>query len=207
MCRLISTKLRSTGNFVDGHEGKLYAMKRVTKFEICLCDPSQLQPSSPYRSGGQRYFFESWHKTCGFILDQLLPLSEHGDSRQASELQALAFDARSHGLIAHFCRDNFENSKGLDSSLDPRKSSFNENDEGSSMVSKSWDSVIFAHGSGGDYFENRNVRDYYWELLEGAQREVPFRLHYLERQAESNLLVAHSLSFIQLFREALRLPI
>ncbi|MEM7478686.1 MAG: hypothetical protein AAF483_27190, partial [Planctomycetota bacterium] len=59
---------------------------------------------------------------------------------------------------------------------------------------KAWDTVMFtldgsanAKKPNSRIYENRNVRDFHWELIEGANREIPFRLSFLERLAEKSM--------------------
>ena len=189
-------------------------MKRVTSFELRVCTPEQVDQQSIYRSAGQKLRFNSWHKTCAQIRHQLLAPENPAslDRVEAAEIEAIAFDSRTKAVLARFSRMNLEamqpaSNFGADGSpagrelqLEQAQSDSDHNGfEDVQGIKKMWDSVLFARSAGCDFFENRNVQDYYWELLEGARREVPFRLNYLEKRAERSSVLASSLRILQTF--------
>lgn len=182
-------------------------MQRVSSFEVVFHNASHQQlQASP--NSEMRTRFQSWHKTCQFIHERFNDLPPQAWSASGQSPEAVAYDGRTRSILARFTPQNLElEDVQIESvpSLSPGSQSAVLGLTAESVSSvKSWDSVLFAHAAGGDIFENRNVRDFYWELLEGARREVPFRLSFLEKQAELNSFVAHWLSLFQLFKDSFR---
>lgn len=186
-------------------------MKRVSSFQVHMYQQGQGDlaafaepPAKRSASGPQdgsaptQIRLASWHKTCQAVLDRL---SEESGSKR----EAVVFDSKTKSVLARFSRQNLESTTTTDEEEFANKESNDDYEE--NTVTKDWDSVAFAK-IGGDGFEggdsiyeNRNVRDYHWELLVGAQREVPFRLSYLERNAEKNRFCAFTLVTLQKVKE------
>jgi hypothetical protein len=53
-------------------------------------------------------------------------------------------------------------------------------------VKTRWRSEPLGNIHGAERFANTNVTDFGWSWVEGAKRDLPFRLSYLERSAERN---------------------
>lgn len=59
-------------------------------------------------------------------------------------------------------------------------------DIASDAVKTRWRSEPLGNIHGAERFANTNLSDFGWSWVEGAKRDLPFRLSYLERQAEHN---------------------
>ena len=183
-------------------------MRRVRLFQTLIGSTEQLSNISDLDSHqGQSESFVSWHKTCKYITESI---QAHGESDSDGDLEAAVFDARTAELLARFSTTN------LSMWSRPVKSESGSVASEASMVrmdqphgphgSPLWESVKFGEFDGQTYYENRNVNQFYWELVEGARREVPFRLSYLELKAENNGFVSFGLGLFHQVKDILVRP-
>lgn len=59
-------------------------------------------------------------------------------------------------------------------------------DIASEAIKTRWRSEPLGQIHGIERFANTNLSDFGWSWVEGAKRDLPFRLNYLEREAERN---------------------
>ncbi len=59
-------------------------------------------------------------------------------------------------------------------------------DIASDAIRTRWRSEPLGNIHGAERFANTNLSDFGWSWVEGAKRDLPFRLNYLERGAERN---------------------
>ncbi len=172
-------------------------MKRVRHFLIGRLSngaegslPEKVPPGSTTTS------ISSWHQCWesaiqmldGTVLDGTAPPKcevDLAECKQRPEFEIAICDARDQlRVIAVFSQRNFETASAAQ--------------EGNAA----WSS--FSLGSSG-VFANLNRRHYGWNWLPGAQREVPFRLNFLERhlEAKPDGLAARCFSFVAEARDLL----
>ena len=125
---------------------------------------------------------EGWHKTW----DSALALAVTRDAATSSEAEGEEFvvvaDASLLLAVAVFSRSNLE-------ALEPTE------------AETKWRSVKVSAADG--IWCNFNYSDYGWGWVSGAAREVPFRLRYFERKAETNPdgLVSRARAWVQEIRD------
>jgi hypothetical protein len=104
-----------------------------------------------------------WHKAW--------ELAESALCSHAIEGRILDTFIKKSPMIAVFSHHNFEDELA---------------DIARSAVKTRWRSESLGNIRGVERFANTNVTDFGWSWVEGAKRDLPFRLSYLERQAERN---------------------
>lgn len=136
-------------------------MQRVRKFLIVkgqLPAGSRLSPSALSSAAS----CEGWHQSWDTAVQWMTSVAASDEPRES---EVAIVDGSASMVIATFSQGNLE-------SLEPAEGQVK------------WRSVKVA--SGGGFWCNLNYSDYGWGWVSGAKREVPFRLRFLERQAESN---------------------
>lgn len=104
-----------------------------------------------------------WHKAWD--------IAEHALHEQCVEGQLFDARQRNSPVIAVFSHHNFQNELS---------------DMASQAVKTRWRTDPLGAIGGTERFANTNLSDFGWSWVEGAQRDLPFRLNYLERSAERN---------------------
>ena len=135
-------------------------MQRVRKF-LVVKDRSPLGSRLPPTVFPDAIHCEGWHQTW----DTALELTDLDIKTNVEFEVAVADESNSRQIIAIFSTRNLESV---------------EQEAGATK----WRSVRISVGDG--FWCNLNYSDYGWGWISGASREVPFRLRYLERQAEAN---------------------
>ncbi len=135
-------------------------MDRVRKFLI-VKDHAQLVSRLPESALAQVTECEGWHQTWDTAV-QLINIAIEGEGE--FEVAISDQSVPSH-VIAIFSHRNLESLA----------------DEG--VPKTKWRSLKVSTGSD-SFWCNFNYSDYGWGWVSGAQREVPFRLRYFERQAK-----------------------
>lgn len=166
-------------------------MKRVRDFLVKVGETgvSDTEASSGGQSEGTR--FSSWHKVWDFVRGRL--------EEVGSPSQAIVLDPQTGNVIASFSSYSEQAEEEA-----AREVSEEEDDQGPPKGPwRQWESVRFATFQGVEFFENRDVKGYHWDLLDGAIHEVPFRLSYWERKAERhpNGVFAYCLGLIGEWRD------
>ena len=191
-------------------------MRRVRKFLVLKVDDSFVlsPPKVPLevRSQAAAVQVEGWHPTWAAAITLL-------KSEQLSDV-AIVDDDGSGNVIAYFSRRNLEqeyasqlgDSKS-DDELRPKESANHVAQANravplaptrpakSAKLKTRFSSTSIREVPG--YRCNMNCSDYAWEWVSGAEREVPFRLKYLERQAVANPegVVSRARALVQEIRE------
>ena len=119
----------------------------------------------------------SWHKVWDYI-------AESCQETEGAEVWQIV-DPVGKLLIASVSKNNLqrEDEARIHAENSERE---DQDDDLPPESSRIWFSSVFATKNGHELFINRNTQDFYWELVDGATHEVPFRLSYLERKAERN---------------------
>ncbi len=138
-------------------------MQRVRKFLI-VKDAAPVGSKLSQATVSNAIHCEGWHQTWDTAIGLLGPKDVDNQLENSSEV-AIADAAVALQVIAIFSPRNLESV------------------EGESAATK-WRSVRITTGEG--WWCNLNYSDYGWGWVSGAKREVPFRLRFLERQAEAN---------------------
>lgn len=129
---------------------------------------------------------ESWHATCDLVQSRW---------EASTDLLAVVLDSTSKRIVACFSDVNL-----ADRSMPGQHTAAEDEDEdaadGYTVLNPTWQSLKMVPSDGGLY-ENRNVRDFFWEQIEGAKRDVPFRLSYLERFADRHQGIAYPMSMVR----------
>lgn len=133
---------------------------------------------------------ESWHKTCDLIAEKL---------DADPELVAEVFPLKSSKVIARFSRENLAELEYQQAELD--------DDDPASVGKTVWQTVKLESSSGHELFENRNAREFHWDLLDGARRDVPFALTSVECMAGRNSLAGFLYSLVQQYKDLLGRPL
>lgn len=156
-------------------------MKRLDSY-LAVFGSSDLPLDSDFGSSkthfGESKLFTSWHKACDFVRQSF----ESGEI--AGGKDGFIVDAKTKRVVIRF------SAAGI------------ETNERESAVGDAWEAK--SRGSlddGRRVIEFSNVRDFAWEFLEGAKRDVPFRLSYLERNAERKSWCKSLLMEVQKFRD------
>lgn len=126
---------------------------------------------------------DGWHETCEMVQQRL-----------ASEdsCQAIVFDSIAKRVVAQFSSENL--------SLVETPANLLETEEfeaDSLPCRQAWSSLPLNTEGADLVYENRNVRDFFWDQIEGARRDVPFRLGYFERLAERHQVFAYPLGLVR----------
>lgn len=137
-------------------------MKRVRNFVVVTNAASGIElerkvPDSLRADAGLKHI-QGWHPAW----DEAMSLLASPMNREV----AIVDDNGSWNVIALFCRRNLETA------------------ETTAKQKTKWKSASIKTAE--DFWCNLNYSDYGWDWVGGAKREVPFRLKYLERQAEAN---------------------
>lgn len=175
-------------------------VKRVRQFHVCISDVADSVASSDRSSpipsakasndvASERWLFDSWHKLWDSVVTRL--------SETPDEIEVTVFDQKLRQIVAHFSNVNLQSRD--EAAAVPTKAELETGEKPKS--STSWESIAISEAGSSTLYENRNVQDYYWDLLEGARREVPFRLTYFERKAKHNSAFAFGLGLIQEWRD------
>ncbi len=167
-------------------------MKRVRNFLICPIVAGQYAALAPsVRTEATTSSFTSWHQCWDSAIRLTESLHSEASRTELSDTRedcptlaeseiAIVDSHKVLQIIAVFSRKNLEAANVLEGRLSP------------------WKSIgVGKYG----YFANLSCNNYGWSWVPGAQREVPFRLSYLERHLEARPtgLIARSVS---LFAEA-----
>ncbi len=114
-------------------------------------------------SGDAEHFITGWHKAWDFVLANLEEATSVGRIYDAQ--------AKNSAIIATF-------------------STYDSNIEMQVIEAKTpatrWRSEAIHTPTGQTRYAYTNATDFGWNWVEGAKRELPFRLSYLERDAERN---------------------
>lgn len=136
-------------------------MQRVRKFLI-LCKDSPAGAKVSPDALAKASQCEGWHQAW----DKAVQMMDACTSSHTADGTSVAIiDERASLVVAVFSQQNLE-------SLEPVEKA------------TKWRSVRVASGEG--CWCNLNYSDYGWGWVSGAKREVPFRLRFFERHAESN---------------------
>lgn len=146
-------------------------MKRLRNFEITVCDPKDRSKEL------DRKQFQSWHKSCHWV-NEYFELH----SRDC-ELEMIASDPKSGLTICEFSCRNKETEETIE--------------QESMETPPGWESRVFHEVYGRTIYENRNIKELCWDLLDGAQRDVPFMLSLMERKSRSRGLLGSCIGTLQ----------
>lgn len=114
-------------------------------------------------SAKREHLITGWHKAWDFVLASLEEPTSVGRIYDAQ--------AKNSAIIATF--------SAYDSNIET------EADEATTPATR-WRSETIHTPSGQTRYAYTNTTDFGWNWVEGAKRELPFRLNYLERDAERN---------------------
>lgn len=168
-------------------------MKRVRSFKIRICAADPAFGENRFEPSQDCIATEGWHNTCQEVVARLVAARSNCSEDSPHALEAQVFDSVTNRLLARFSEHNLELLAGA-----------NVDETGEQLLeTRVWETVDFLLDENCKLNENRNVRDFQWELLDGAKRAVPFRLNYLERQAETNSMWAYGLGLLQEVRDLL----
>lgn len=158
-------------------------MKRVRHFEVLVIGPSE---------GGDEESFEmsSWHRIHDLARERL--------AAGSSEVQVKVSTGE---VVAIFSDQDLRAEEEETAKPPPRNGFYDPNDEAdvdSKTERRSWETVKFSDSNDRQWCENRNVKDFFWQLLDGARHELPFSLNYFERKALNNPngLYAYGMSLV-----------
>ncbi|GAB5404252.1 MAG: hypothetical protein Aurels2KO_24830 [Aureliella sp.] len=166
-----------------------YSVQRVRNFVVKIGPAATNLKARESIESPEVVRSDSWHKACDLIEDKLV---------QNPEWTAEVLPEKSTKVIARFCRENLAELEYRQLELD---------DEDPSSVGKTvWQSVQLDSSGGPGLFENRNAREYHWDMLDGARRELPFALTGVEQLAGRNSLAGFLYSLVQQYRELLGRP-
>ncbi len=165
-------------------------MQRVRNFVVKLGPSSSNLKARESVESPEVLGSVSWHKSCDLITEKL---------EQNPDWIAEVLPVRSTKVIARFSRENLAELEYQQRELD---------DEDPASVGKTvWQSVGLKSDDGRELFENRNVRDFHWDLLDGARRESPFALSTVESLAGRNSLAGFIYSLVQQYKDLLGRPV
>lgn len=169
-------------------------MQRVREFVVHYGTPSSedqspnLKARASFETDAGEHF-SSWHQTCDTIAERL---------SQQPELTAEVFMPAGKCVIARFCAENLAEIEFQALELD---------EEDPASVGKNiWQTVAFDLPNGQRLHENRNTREFQWDLLDGARRESPFMLSSVEQLASRSSLAGYLYSLAQQCRDMVVRP-
>lgn len=146
-------------------------MKRIREFRLFWLrhsDPST-NPDGWCETGENIAIeFSSWHRLWNHVKSLL---------RDSPDRQILIVDPQTEDAIAVFSPWNLQMIQ---------EDAADDQEDTSDSAEPRWDSHRFRMNIDTPFYENRNHSGFHWQLLDGAELEVPLRLSYLERKAERN---------------------
>jgi hypothetical protein len=162
-------------------------MKRLHS-HLAFFGPSELPMEADLRTNikrlGKPNPFTSWHKACEYIAERF----KSGEVEDGND--GFLVDPTTKRVVIRFA-------VRMESDSDDK--SWKEGDAWKTVTSSRLD-------DGRCLVELSNTRDFAWELLDGAKREVPFRLNYLERNAERKSWCKSLLMELQKYRDMFGRP-
>ncbi|HBE70925.1 MAG TPA: hypothetical protein DDW52_22495 [Planctomycetaceae bacterium] len=164
-------------------------MQRVRQFVVHYGIPSSEDQSPSLKARAsfeseEGEYFSSWHQTCDSIAERL-----SGEP----DLTAEVFVPGGKCVIARFSTESLAEIEFQTLELD---------EEDPSSVGKNiWQTVAFDLPDGTRLHENRNTREFQWDLLDGARRESPFMLSSVEQLASRSSLAGYLYSLVQQCRD------
>ena len=163
---------------------KAESMQRVRKFLIAKESSAigRVPAASTLRTAVAT---EGWHKSWDTAVEMMLDATAEQAGTAESDVFVVIADQEVAVTVAIFGLQNLESLE----SLEPQPGA------------SKWRSIRIARGAG--FWCNFNYSDYGWGWVSGAEREVPFRLRYLERKTESNpdSLISRGFTWVLEFRD------
>lgn len=167
-----------------------YNVQRVRKFVVNFSPKGNLNLKPRGIRGAEAVNLDSWHKACDLMLERLA---------ENRELVAEVTPAKCNKVIARFCSESL-------AEIAFEKLGLNA-EETVPLDKTVWRSVRLSSDDQQPIFENRNIRDFHWDQLDGAKRDSPYELTSVERAASRNGLVGFLYSLVRQYIDLFRRPV